>query len=179
MSNEVEEIDVTKTLIFLLVSLFVTLVITAAMIIPDIKALKIKKIESERAIRQHKEIRLYHQKLNENYADLQKRNSQTLNALENSINKSELIESGHNIMGDFKVDSLMVNKEHNQTIFEITDINASAIVHEPRNFYKFVDYLAAGHNLIEVGFPILIEVQEDYKLSIGFNMTSYYTLPKQ
>ena len=50
MSNEVEEIDVTKTLIFLLVSLFVTLVITAAMIIHDIKALKIKKIKSDKKV---------------------------------------------------------------------------------------------------------------------------------
>jgi hypothetical protein len=179
MNSETEEIDVTKTLIFLLVSLFITLLITAFMIIPDIKVLKIKKIEAERAVRAYKENSHYKQSLQTNLQTLKKTNANTLSMLNDGPSKLPFDKLSSKLMGDLHILHQEVRLEENQTTFKVTDYNATTLISEPRNFYKFIDTLKEADNMIEIGFPISMEVKDDYQLDISFKMTRYDTLARK
>lgn len=166
-----EEIDLTKTLLFMFIGLVVTLVMASSLIIPDIQQLKVSKIHSVRNMKQLAATQEYYDKVSAENRRLQEKNRKVIEALQVSLKEERLARFGQQKLGAFAVggDALVPHDAN----FVRHELNVTSRIDSPIVFYEFIDALAAYENLAEVTFPITIYAKEDYSLNMTFGMNVY------
>jgi len=166
-----EEIDLTKTLLFILLALFLTLTMASSVIIPDIQQLKVSKIHSVRSLNQLKATQDYHDKVSDENRKLQEKNRKVIEALQVSMKPDRVTRFGMEKLGGFAIvsDSLVPYDQN----FVRHEMNISSRFDSPVALYDFIDALGSYENLTEVSFPISIHAKEDYSLDVIFGMHVY------
>lgn len=166
-----EEIDLTKTLLFIFLTLILTLVMASSVIIPDIQQLKVSKIHSVRSLKTLKTTREYYDKISEENKNLQEKNRKVIEALLVSMKPERIKKFGEEKLGTFAINSTaLVPYDQN---FVRSELNVSSRFDSPVVFYDFIDSLNSYESLTEVTFPITILARDDYSLDVKFNMNVY------
>ena len=166
-----EELDLNKTLVFIIFTLVMTLFIATYMIIPDIQQLKISKINTNRSLTMLKSTREYHDKLSEENNILQEKNRKIIEALAASFKKNRLNNFSEEKLGTFKIETIKLALHDNN--FVKHEMNVSSNINTPNLLYDYIDKLNEYDSLSEVGFPISIVAKDDYSLDVKFNMYIY------
>lgn len=166
-----EEIDLTKTLLFILLSLVLTLMIASMMIIPDIQQLKISKIHTERSLKMLKDTRDYYDRLSEENSQLQEKNRKVIEALQVTFNKERVGQFGEEKLGKF--DFLGSNLVPHDQNFIRYEINASTRIDSPVRLYEFINALNSYDSLAEMDFPIIIDADKEFNLDVKMRLNIY------
>ena len=166
-----EEIDLSKTLLFILLSLFLTLIIASMMIVPDIQQLKISKIHTERSLKMLKGTREYYDQLSEENNKLQEKNRKIIQALQVSYKTPRLQQFGEEKLGNYQIiGSNLVPYDQN---FIRHEVNATARIDSPVRLYEFIDALNSYDSLAEMSFPIIIDADDAYNLDVKLRLNVY------
>lgn len=171
IEKEQEEIDLSKTLIFILITLILTLFIASYMIIPHIQELKISKINADRSLAVLKTTRDYHDTLNEENRRLQEKNRKIIEALGTTFKEDRFYKFSEDKLGYFKIDSKSF-APHNDKFIKY-ELNATANISSTEFFYEYINSLNSYENLSEISFPVSIISKEDRSLDIKFNAKIY------
>jgi len=166
-----EEIDLSKTLLFILLSLVLTLMIASLMIIPDIQQLKISKIHTERSLKMLKGTREYYDQLSEENNKLQEKNRKVIEALRVSFKEDRLQQFGQGKLGQFELHGVKL-EPHDQNFIR-HELNASARIDSPVSLYEFIDALNNYDSLAEMSFPIVIDADDSYNLDVKLYLNIY------
>ncbi len=166
-----EEIDLTKTLLFILLSLVLTLMIASMMIVPDIQKLKITKIHTDRSLKMLKGTREYYDKLSEENSRLQEKNRKVIEALRVSFKKERMQQFGEEKLGQLDIQSSNL-VPHDQNFIRY-ELNATTRITSPVRLYEFIDALNGYGNLAEMSFPIVIDADKDYNLDVRLHLNIY------
>lgn len=166
-----EEIDLTKTLLFILLSLVLTLIIASSMIIPDIQKLKVTKIHTDRSLKMLKGTREYYEQLSKENNMLQEKNRKVIEALQIAFKKERVQKFGEEKLGIFDIHaSDLVPYDQNFIRYEL---NVSTRIESPVRLYDFIDALNGYESLAEMRFPIEIDADENYNLDVTFHVNMY------
>ena len=166
-----EEIDLSKTLLFILLSLVLTLMIASMMIIPDIQQLKISKIHTERSLKMLKGTREYYDQLSEKNNNLQEKNRKIIEALQVAYKEDRVQYFGQGKLGQFEIHgSNLVPHDQN---FIRHELNATARIDSPVRLYEFIDALNGYESLAEMSFPIVIDADDSYNLDVKLHLNIY------
>jgi hypothetical protein len=169
--QQTEEIDLTKTLLFILLSLVLTLMIASMMIIPDIQQLKISKIHTERSLKMLKDTRGYYDQLSEENSQLQEKNRKVIEALQVAFKKERMQQFGEEKMGRFDIQgSKLVPHDQNFIRYEL---NATTRIDSPVRLYDFINALNGYESLAEMDFPIVIDADKEYNLDMKLRLNIY------
>jgi hypothetical protein len=166
-----EEIDLTKTLLFILLTLVLTLMIASMLIIPDIQQLKVSKIHATRSMKMLKNTRDYHDQVSRTNKELQEKNRKIIEALQVTFKDARVQKFGAEKLGRFDVSQS--NLVPHDQYFVRHELNVSTRVESPAALYDFIDTLNNYESLTEMGFPLEIIANEDYSLDIRFNINVY------
>jgi len=166
-----EEIDLTKTLLFILLTLVLTLMIASMLIIPDIQQLKVSKIHANRSLKILKSTRDYHEKISLENKQLQEKNRKVIEALRVTFKDERVQKFGLEKLGRFEISHS--NLVPHDQYFVRHELNASTRVESPAVLYEFIDAMNNYESLAEINFPMQINANEDYSLDIGFHINVY------
>jgi regulator of protease activity HflC (stomatin/prohibitin superfamily) len=169
--NEKEEIDITKTLLFIFLTLIITLVIASQMIIPNIQKLKVAKIYTTRSLTMLKDTRGYHEQVSQENKQLQEKNRKTIEALATPLKENRLFNFSEEKFGNFEIDNKRVVPYDENFIRH--ELNVSARINTPELFYQYVDAMNSYESLVAVDFPITIESKKDFSLNLRYHLNIY------
>jgi hypothetical protein len=170
-----EEIDLTKSLIFIFITLLVTLLITSLMIIPNIQKLKVSKIYTMRSLSLSKDLLHYYNSLKSKSKDLQEANRKILEALSKNIQNERVNRFIKNKFDNVEIadKNITIYKED----FKKYSKNIQTHLKSPALLYDFIDSINRYENIAEISFPIYMQKESggDIKLLFDINL---YTLKK-
>ena len=166
-----EEVDLTKTLLFILLSLVLTLMIASMMIIPDIQQLKISKIHTDRSLKMLKGTREYYDQLSAENSQLQEKNRKIIEALQVSFKEERMQRFGEEKLGRFEMHGTSL-VPHDQNFIRY-ELNATTRIDSPVRLYEFIDALNGYESLAEMNFPIVIDADEEYNLDVKLHLNIY------
>jgi hypothetical protein len=170
-NNYEEEIDATKTLSFIFVSLIITIVAASFFIIPNIQRLKVAKIYSNRSSIMLKNAREYRDEIYEKNKKLQQKNIKFIEALKLSFKENRFSKFTKNELGNFQIVS--ISKKDYKDDFEQYEINATTKLGDLSSLYQYLDKLNEYENLTSITFPMVIKSNSDYTLNIDFTINAY------
>jgi len=169
--SNVEQVDLTKTLIFILLTLIMTIIVAGFMIIPNIQNLKISKIYTERTFKELKRKEAYYQQLVEKHEALKDRNRKIIAALEHPYKEDELNRFGMDQLGVFRTYHMHTKQE--ASLFDRHELNVTTALKSPKEFYGFIDALENYNGLAVIDFPFVIKANDDYSLTLQFMLGVY------
>jgi len=170
-NNYEEEIDATKTLSFIFVSLIITIIAASYFIIPNIQKLKVAKIYSNRSSVMLKNAREYRDEIYEKHKKLQQKNIKFIEALKLSFKENRFSKFTKKELGNFQIVS--ISKKEYKDDFLQYEINATTNLGDLSYLYKYIDKLNSYENLASITFPMTIRSNKDYSLSIDFTINAY------
>ena len=171
IESHTEEIDSTKTLLFILLSLLITIMIASMLIIPDIQQLKVSKIHSSRSLKMLQRTRDYYDQLSAKHAQLKQEHRSIIESLAVRGNPENISGFGEKNLGLFHLsnESSSVYEED----FLRREFNVTTTINSPAALYEFIDGLNRYESLAEVTFPIVIEAKKDYSLDVSMRLNVY------
>lgn len=171
IESHTEEIDSTKTLLFILLSLLITIMVASMLIIPDIQQLKVAKIHSTRSLKMLQRTRDYYDQLAAKHAQLKQEHRAIIESLAQHGSLENVGSFGEKNLGIFQVkgeQSSIVEED-----FLRREYNVTTTINAPTALYEFIDSLNRYESLAEITFPIIIEAREDYSLNVDMQLNVY------
>jgi len=166
-----EEIDLTKSLIFIFITLLITLLITSLMIIPNIQKLKVSKIYTMRSLSLTKDLLHYYDSLKTKSKNLQETNRKILEALSKNIQNDRL----NRFIKD-KFDRVEIT-DKNITVykddFKKYDKSIKTYLKSPAVLYDFIDSINNYENIVEISFPIYMQKDNKGDIELLFDINLY------
>lgn len=169
--TSLENIDIVKLLIFILIFALICLIMIFAFIVPNIKEYKNLNSQNRSASLAHAKVKmLYDNKLNT--LDSIKENSRfILSAYDTNFDKDKFLKFATGFFSDVSLNEI----KHVQTASEdyfLFELNVTSAVNSPTKFYDFLDALAKYENIIKAEFPIVMK-GDDKLIRTTFNIKVY------
>ena len=152
MDKSLEEIDIVKLLLFLLIFVVISMVLIFAVIVPDIKAYKQAKAEHRSQFMTTSRVENILSEKEKELKKLSSDNRKILDAFSNTFDEERFIRYSSQFFND--VTLAKVTKEEYQGEFAMYELNVSSSLKSPQNFYAFLEGLNRYENIVKADFPI-------------------------
>jgi len=150
------KINISRQYIYLMVvSLFLfifVLVFSFAVLIPEGKEYRIKRVELKKTNKELREYENFHNETLETLQDLKSKNRRIITAFDATFNPSRFEKQNKNYFSSLsisEVNFLKVEKD-----FAIYEVNTTSEISSPSTFYDFLDSVNKSDWIIAVNFPI-------------------------
>lgn len=169
MSENFEESDVLKSLVFVVVLIALCAFLIFTLIMPSIREYKIaKNNNNDKIVNLDKIQQIYDARFNE-LNQLQTQNAKILNSFRNDFSEQKFIAYLNKFFKDIKLNRLPPT-DANET-FSRYELNVSTNIKDSSKIYEFLDFVNNCDNIIKVDFPVSIksskdQIQTKFKLSI-------------
>lgn len=168
--RSIEDIDIVKLLIYIVIFLVICAVMIFSFIVPNIK--EYRQIEATYASSQHALLKI--QKNFENTLselnNIEKTNEFTLKSLNNKFNEISFIAFASKYFDNVNLNELPKTDENDE--FYRYELNVTSAMNTPSKFYNFLDDLKTYDNIVKVDFPINMKSQGNL-INTTFNIRIY------
>lgn len=174
--SSLQEIDILKLLIYVVIFISLLVFFITVMIIPSIKEYKKLKVQNQISLINLGKIEQVHNAHANALADFRIKNSRTLNAIINGFDEKEFLQSTSRY---FEAPSLakLGSKSDDNASFSRYELNITAQINSPQKFYNFVDLLNNYNNIVMLDFPVRMESKGE-KINTSFDLKVFKSKAK-
>jgi len=172
--NLIMKINVSRHQIYiLLLSIFLllfVLVFSFALLIPEGKEYRVKRVELKKEQKEYAKYKAFHDETLETLKELQSKNRHIITAFDRPFSP-ERFEKQHKV----NFSSLTISKierSKDEEGFSVYEVNTTSHISSPTNFYDFLDAVNKGDWIIGVNFPIKF-LRDGEMIKSSFTMKVY------
>lgn len=168
--RSIEDIDIVKLLIYIVIFLAVSVVMIFVFIVPNIK--EYRQIEATYTSSQNALLKIqknFEGTLGELH-DIEKTNEFTFKSLNNKFNEISFITFASKYFDNVSLNELP-QKDANDEYYRY-ELNVTSAMNTPSKFYNFLDELKTYDNVVKVDFPINMK-SESSLIHTTFNIRIY------
>ena len=168
--RSLQNIDVTKLLIYVLICIIACLAMIFGLLVPSIKEYKQVKYESRMQIAASAQTqRLYDAKL-KTLDEIKQNNKAQLDALENKFDTDKFTQFASKYFANVNLsEPKEVAKNGEISVYELT---VTSSMKTPAKFYEFMDALQNYENIVKIDFPIKMR-KDTEKIDASFGVKIY------
>lgn len=168
--TSLEEIDIAKLLIYMLVFVVVCLVMIFAFIVPNIKEYREINLQNRSQTASVTKINQIYNTKNANLNDMKEKQRLVFKAFETKFDKANFSAFASKFFSEVRL-AEVPPKDTNEKFLRY-ELEVTTSLQTPSKFYDFIDALAKYDNIIKVDFPINMRGQKD-KIHTTFNIKVY------
>lgn len=168
------QINISRQYIYLIVvSLFLLIfvfVFSFAVLIPEGKEYRIKRVELKKTTKELRQNLNFHDETLESLKELQRDNRAIITAFDATFNPERFEKKNRGFFSSLhleKVDFLEIEDE-----FAIYEVNTTSQISSPQGFYDFLDSVNKSDWIVGINFPINFK-REDELIKSSFTMKVY------
>lgn len=165
--TSLKEIDVLKLIMFVLAFLLACVLVTVLLIVPSIKEYKKQKNAHHISLvnlgKMEQVYNVNAQALNEFRIE----HARELNAINNTFNAEKFLEGAHGFFEQASLSKLADIDDN--TSFSLYELNVTAKMNTPQQFYNFIDFLNNYENIILLDFPVNMNARDAF-IDTSFNI---------
>jgi hypothetical protein len=175
LSNNNNNIDYTKAVLFIMFSVIMSLFLISLTFLPVIKELKLSVMMQERTSILAKQSILESQLKMANLADIKNNNRDELRILRSSFDVQAFNNSVAGFFTNIDLGTFTYEEinRYSDSRFEVVEYSVSGILDEPQTFFDLVDLLNSYKNIIELEFPIEIKALPGFRQEWKFVLKAY------
>lgn len=168
--TSLEEIDIVKLLVYILIFVVVCLVMIFAFIVPNIKEYREINLQNRSQTASVTKINQIYNTKNANLNEMKEKQRLVFKAFETKFDKVNFSSFAGKFFSDVRL-AEVPPQEINEKFLRY-ELNVTTSLQTPSKFYHFIDALAKYDNIIKVDFPIHMRGQDD-KIHTTFNIKVY------
>lgn len=168
--TSLENIDILKLLIYVLIFIIVCLIMIFGFIVPNIKEYRMIQAQNRSQMANVSRIEQVLNTKNNTLNEIKEKDRVTLKAFDTKFNKIKFSAFATNYFSDVRLQEIPAqNKDEPYFRYEL---NVTSMVKTPTKFYDFIDALQKYDNVIKIDFPIKMRGDRD-KIHTTFNIKVY------
>jgi len=148
--------SISRQHIYLLVAsliLFIfVLIFSFAVLIPEGKEYRIKRVELKKANKELREYEYFYEETLDTYKNLQAKNRTIINAFDATFSPYRFEKQHKKHFSELTVSELNIASADKD--FAVYEVNTTSQINSPKNFYDFLDAVNKSDWIIGVNFPI-------------------------
>ncbi|QCD52044.1 hypothetical protein [Campylobacter sp. RM16192] len=168
--TSLEEIDIVKLLIYVLIFIVVCLVMIFAFIVPNIKDYREVQYQNRIQAASVTKINQIYNSKNSKLNDIKEKDRLIFKAFDKKFSEDNFTKFAKNYFNDVKLSQ--INNDSNKEQFFRYELNVTSNILTPTKFYNFIDALTKYDNIIKVDFPIQMR-ENSGKIHTTFNIKVY------
>lgn len=168
--TSLEEIDVVKLLIYVLIFIVVCLTMIFAFIMPNIKEYREIQYQNRAQAASVARINQIHNAKTSDLNALKERDRTIFKAYETKFSEENFAKFASTYFSDVKL-AQIPNETNNEPFFRY-ELNVTSNIKTPTKFYDFIDALTKYDNIVRIDFPILMR-ENSGKIHTTFNIKVY------
>lgn len=168
--NSLENIDILKLLIYVLIFIIVCFVMIFGFIIPNIKEYRLIQAQNRSQMANLARIEQTLNNKSNILNEIKEQERAVLKAFDTKFNKIKFSAFATNYFSDVKLQEIASEVE-NEPYFRY-ELTVTSMVKTPTKFYDFIDALQKYDNIIKIEFPIKMRGEND-KIHTTFNIKVY------
>lgn len=172
MDKSLEEIDIVKLLLFLLIFVIISMVLIFALIVPDIKTYKQAKAEHRSQFMTTSRVENILSEKEKELKQLSSDNRKILNAFTNTFDENRFIKYTTQFFDDVTLARVKKEEVPQEGGFVMYELNVTSSLKSPNNFYEFLEGLNRYESIVKADFPIEMKTEEG-KIRSHFNIKVY------
>ena len=172
IDKSLEEIDIVKLLLFLLIFVVISMVLIFALIVPDIKMFKQAKAEHRSQYMTTSRVENILSEKEKELKQLSSDNRKVLDAFANTFDESRFIRYTMQFFDDVTLAKIKKEDTPQEGEFVMYELNVTSSLKSPNNFYEFLEGLNRYENIVKADFPIEMKTH-DGKIRSHFNIKVY------
>ena len=166
-------VDVTKAALFVLLAVFLMITLIAAVLVPDVRKLKVAHMAVERSAILLSQARAEHQMQESLLDEARAKNRQLLEVLAAPLEPDQFHRQATT---HFTLLEIQERRDDQRGDFGMQTLTLKAQMTEPGSFYDFVRFVQRSDRVLELEFPIRIEADAQRHLTWRFGLNDYYRL---
>ena len=168
--TSLEDIDILKLLIYILVFIVICLIMIFGFIVPNIKEYRSIQAQNRSQIASVSKIEQIYNSKNNVLDEIKQKDRTVLKAFDTKFNKIKFSAFATNYFSDVKLHE-MPNENPDEPFLRY-ELNVTSMVKTPSKFYNFIDALQKYDNIVKIDFPIKMRGEGD-KIHTTFNIKIY------
>lgn len=168
--RSLEDIDILKLLIYVLIFIIVCLIMIFGFIIPNIKEYRVIQSQNRSQLASVAKVEQIYNGKNDALNELKQKDRNLLKAFDTKFNKIKFSAFATNYFTDVKLQEIPSQIE--DELYFRYELNVTSMVRTPSKFYDFIDALQKYDNIIKIEFPIKMR-GENNKIHTTFNIRVY------
>ncbi|MBR8462064.1 hypothetical protein KDD93_04410 [Campylobacter sp. faydin G-24] len=168
--TSLENIDIAKLLLYILIFIVVCLVIIFAFLVPNIKEYRGLTRENNSQIAAYTKIKqIFDTKFN-TLEMIKERDKFIISSYDVKFNKTKFINFASTYFNEVSLNEVSP-KDSNESFFRY-QLNVTTSMNTPQKFYDFLDALSKYESIVRTDFPITMKGEND-KIHTSFNIRVY------
>ena len=168
--TSLEEIDVIKLLVYILIFIIVCLVMIFAFIVPNIKEYREIQYQNRIQTASVAKINQIYNSKNSLLNEIKEKDRMIFKAYDTKFSEDNFTKFASGYFSEVKLSQ--ISQQASEEPFFRYELNVTSNVLTPTKFYNFIDALARYDNIIRVDFPIRMR-QDNGKIHTTFNIKVY------
>jgi hypothetical protein len=168
------KINISRQQIYILVlSLFLfvfVIIFSFALLIPEGKEYRVKRIELNKELREYNKYKNFHDETLKKLKELQSKNINIITAFDRPFSPKRFEKQHKSNFSSLSITKVQRGKDIDG--FSVYEVNTTSHISSPTNFYDFLDALNKGDWIIGVNFPISF-VRDGEMIKSSFTMKVY------
>ena len=157
-------------MVFSLVLFIFVIIFSFAVLIPEGKEYRMKRVELKKASKELREYEYFYEETLDTYKSLQAKNRTIISAFDATFNPYRFEKQHKKYFSELIVSELNATALDND--FVVYEVNTTSQINSPKNFYDFLDAVNKSDWIIGVNFPINFKRDGELILS-SFTMKVY------
>lgn len=160
--RSLEQIDIVKLLLFLLIFVVISMSMIFALIVPDIKTFKRAKAEHRSQFMTTSRVENILGEKEKELKQLSSENLKILDAFVNSFDETRFIKYTSQFFEEVTLMKVKKEEMSDQKEFMMYELNVTSTLKSPSNFYAFLEGLNRYENIVKADFPIEMQAEDGY-----------------
>ena len=168
--RSLQNIDVTKLLIYVLICIIACLAMIFGLLVPSIKEYKQVKYESRMQIAASAQTQRLYDAKSKALNEIKQNDKAQLDALENKFDADKFTQFASKYFENVNLSELKeASKNGEISVYELT---VTGSMKTPAKFYEFMDALQSYENIVKIDFPIKMR-KDSEKIDASFGVKIY------